>query len=102
LRVVRVADGVEAARLVERDTVDLSIVALELPGHGALELCALARALPSPVPTLVTMQRGAARDWAVVQALGARACLLEPYSRDTVEVVLQSCSARGPASGVES
>lgn len=105
LRVTRSGDGVEAARLVERGAVDLAIVGLELPGHGAMELCALARALPSPVPTLVTMQHGTARDWALAQALGARACLLEPYSRDTVEValrhVLQWCATRG-ASRVES
>jgi serine/threonine-protein kinase len=105
LRVTRSGDGVEAARLVERGAVDLAIVGLELPGHGALELCALARALPSPVPTLVTMQHGTARDWALAQALGARACLLEPYSRDTVEValrhVLQWCAMRD-ASRVES
>ncbi|MCB9613355.1 MAG: protein kinase [Sandaracinus sp.] len=89
-RLAIASDGAAAAEVLQSGEVQLLITSLDMPEVSGLELCGIARSLPKPPETVVTMsQRGSATDWQVLASMGAAACLVYPFADDAVEIALR-------------
>ncbi|MCB9603494.1 MAG: serine/threonine protein kinase [Sandaracinus sp.] len=88
-RLIRAATTDAALAVLASTTVGLVVVSFELPNQGALEVSAAARSCPIPPAWVVTMRRGSVRDWRLLESLGAKACLTEPYPTESLDAVLR-------------
>lgn len=72
-------DGIEAERLIERDTFGLLILDLSLPGIDGLELCRRVRARTGYVPILMLTARSTESDRVAGLDIGADDYLAKPF-----------------------
>jgi twitching motility two-component system response regulator PilH len=86
-RIVSVADGTEAARLLASDQrPDLAILDVVMPGQNGFELCRSLKANPLtariPVFLVTSMDRDADRFWGLKQ--GADEYITKPFDADSL------------------
>ncbi|MDE2309301.1 MAG: response regulator [Betaproteobacteria bacterium] len=78
MSVVAVADGKAMADALEKESFDLVILDLMLPGEGGLSLCRSLRA-KSDIPILMLTARGEAMDRVVGLEVGADDYIVKPF-----------------------
>lgn len=73
-------DGTSALTQIMRETPDLVIADLDMPGLNGVELTAAIQGIPEArgLPIVVTTAVGGAPDWQLLQSMGARGFLLKP------------------------
>ena len=82
-------DGAEARRLLRRDTFDVAVFDLRLPGCSGLELLAAARALPSPPNVIVITAQNTMANAIEAMKGGAYDYLCKPFDLDVFEALVQ-------------
>ena len=82
-------DGAEARRLLRRETFDVAVFDLRLPGCSGLELLAAARELESPPNVLVITAQNTMANAIEAMKGGAYDYLCKPFDLDVFEALVQ-------------
>ncbi len=100
LRVVAVADGVQALDAVRADLPDLAVLDLMMPGLSGLDVCAEIRrdAASAHLPVIMLTARVQEQDVALGFATGADDYVTKPFSPRELLSRVQAVLARAAAS----
>lgn len=90
-------NGIDAARLIERETFDLLVLDLSLPGIDGLELCRRTRSRPAYIPILMLTARSAEHDRITGLDIGADDYLAKPFSIRELQARVKAICRRSDA-----
>jgi len=85
-RIVEAADGVEALKKLQKETVDLMLVDINMPVMDGLKLLSIVRQNPEyqKIPVIIITTEGAEEDRKRGLALGADAYITKPVHSSTL------------------
>ncbi len=83
------ADGADARRLLRRETFDVAVFDLRLPGCSGIELLAAARELPAPPNVIVITAQNTMANAIEAMKGGAYDYLCKPFDLDVFEALVR-------------